>query len=204
MNAICSFGFGPLLEEFPREEVDRSPNVIFGMWSDFSLAYFNVSWSLFAKANGGVSRLVSSDYLGTSLLDVCGEALRPFYQAWFAASLALGKDNLTPSQREYECSSRELYRRFLMTLYPLGKGEGLLAVNTLIVEAPHGDRKGKAHAPDRAVYLSADGVIHQCSHCRKVERIADESRWDWVPDWVESPPPETSHGICPMCLNYYY
>jgi hypothetical protein len=138
------------------------------------------------------------------VLEVCGEALAPFYRDWYTACLNADRDKLFPSQHEYDCSSADLYRRFSMTLYPLGEREGLLVVNSLIAESPHGDRQGPAYDADRAVYSDADGLIHQCAHCRKVRHLRENNRWDWVPHWVRSSPLETSHGICPNCFDFYY
>lgn len=37
-------------------------------------------------------------------------------------------------------------------------------------------------------------------------RVAPNERdtWDWVPAYVEGPPPSTSHGLCPPCAADYY
>ncbi len=204
MKNRCSPGFETLLQPFRQDEIDAAANIIFGVWSDFRLAYFNVSWQKFAEANGAPPILSSVEYLGTSVLDVCGDALRPYYEDWFTSCLSAGVEDLFPNQREYECSSPEHYRKFAMTLYPLGKGDGLLVVNSLVTESAHGDRQGPHCAADLSVYLGADGIIHQCSHCRKINNPQEKNRWDWVPDWVQSSPLETSHGICPPCFDFYY
>jgi hypothetical protein len=200
----CSPGFERLLHAFRRDETDAAASIIFGIWSDFRLAYFNVSWQRFAQANGAPPQLSSAGCLGTSVLDVCGSALRPFYRDWYTACLAAGGEGLFPYQHEYECSSADLYRRFAMTLYPLGQREGLLVVNSLIAESAHDECQRPSHDADRSNYSGADGLIHQCSHCRKVRHPREKNRWDWVPNWVRSSPIETSHGICPNCFDFYY
>ena len=90
-----------------------------------------------------------------------------------------------------------------MTLYPLGNSDGLLVANALIIETEHGDRKGKNYPANRSEYLDDNEIIRQCSHCRKVQH-RELNRWDWVPEWVTKAPSETSHTICPVCLDHYY
>jgi hypothetical protein len=200
----CSPGFERLLHPFRRNETDAATSIIFGIWSDFRLAYFNRSWQRFAEANDAPSQLSSADGLGTSVLDVCGDALRPFYRDWYRACLAADSEGLFPFQHEYECSSADLDRRFAMTLYPLGQREGLLVVNSLIAESAHDDHQCPPRDSDRTLYSGADGLIHQCSLCRKVRHPREKNRWTWVPNWVRSSPLDTSLGICPNCFDFYY
>lgn len=54
-----------------------------------------------------------------------------------------------------------------------------------------------------ARYGDANGLVAQCSNCRKVRR-ADHSAWDWVPDWVKQSPGRTTHGICEVCVGFYW
>jgi len=28
-------------------------------------------------------------------------------------------------------------------------------------------------------------------------------QWDWVSEWVERPPANVSHSLCPICLSYH-
>ena len=43
-----------------------------------------------------------------------------------------------------------------------------------------------------------------CAHCRHTRSADDPQRWDWVPQYVAEPRTRISHGICPLCLAYYY
>ncbi|MDQ3034620.1 MAG: hypothetical protein M3Y87_19580 [Myxococcota bacterium] len=56
-----------------------------------------------------------------------------------------------------------------------------------------------------ALYRDPNGMLVQCSHCRRVRR-GDPSvtAWDWVPEYVARPQPRTSHGLCAVCLDFYY
>jgi hypothetical protein len=105
-------------------------------------------------------------------------------------------------QHEYDCSSPELFRRYLMTLYPLGHAEGILVVNSTIIEAGHDTKK--SHDPVSATYMDNNGFVRQCANCRRVRNMREPDRWDWVPAWVARPPARTSHTLCGFCLPYYH
>jgi hypothetical protein len=204
MNTRCSPGFERLLAKCSIEDIDASHDSIFGLWSDYTLAYFNVGWMQFADRNGAPPHLTSPSCLGLSVIDVCGESLAPFYSNLFASALSARMESLHPYQHRYECSSATLFREYLMTLYPLENCNGLLVVNSLVVEQEHSTRSRQPLTADCPEYQDALGVIRQCSHCRRVKNAVVENRWDWVPNWVESPPPTVSHGLCPICFEYYY
>ena len=74
---------------------------------------------------------------------------------------------------------------------------------TLRIERPHAASEAEA-PPDTTTYFDANGILHQCSHCRRVQNLVAEGAWDWVPEWVEEIPRNTSHTICPPCFEYYY
>ena len=42
------------------------------------------------------------------------------------------------------------------------------------------------------------------AHCRRVRRVRDGEHWDWVPAFVRTPAPSTTHGLCPLCFELYY
>jgi hypothetical protein len=54
-----------------------------------------------------------------------------------------------------------------------------------------------------ARYLTGEGLIQQCSNCRRVRAVEGEV-WDWVPAWVERPDPRISHGLCDVCVGFYW
>lgn len=170
---------------------------MYGLWPDLSLAYANGAWSRFAGENGGEPAISTEWNLGRCALDAIAEPLRPFFAENYRRCLR----ELRPWEHAYECSSADLYRQFHMTVFPLGRAEGLLVVNSLRIETPH-DRVSVSPLEDR--YRNPHGIITQCCHCRRVQRADDEPTWDWVPDWVQRFPKRTSHGICPACCGFYY
>lgn len=101
---------------------------------------------------------------------------------------------------DYECSSPTHFRLFRMSLMAIHGGYGLLVNSHRIVETPHEDPVA-ALGPE---HRDALGVIHQCSHCRKVHHQRECERWDWIPSLVAHPDRQISHGLCPHCLDHYY
>lgn len=191
--------FKELVADYDFEELSVTSNTIFGLWPDFSYAYFNPGWFDFAAKNGGQPEIFENWGLGTNFLAAISQDLQPFYRDLYQKCLA---DNQV-REHEYQCSSALLYRIFLQTIYPIS-GQALLIVNALKIEKPHSLEAIKLEEVGEEKYLDEYGIVHQCCHCRKVQSMVDKKRWDWVPTWVEKPPLDTSHGLCPVCYNYYY
>jgi hypothetical protein len=54
-------------------------------------------------------------------------------------------------------------------------------------------------------YRDDRGQIKMCCGCRRTRRWAlGEETWECVPHFVETMPPDVTHGICPSCLKHYY
>ncbi|GFE61750.1 hypothetical protein [Geobacter sp. AOG2] len=206
MNGMCAPDFVPLLGFMKAMEPDQGTEIIYGIRPDFRLSYFNEAWVRFARDNGGSPSLMSSECLGLSVLDVTPEDLRPFYRELFTRAMASVTYRPRSISHEYECSSPEKYRRFAMNLYRLEGGQGLLIVNALLVEMPHEARGTVPVVPaaDADAYLDHHALVIQCAACRRIKHQQHPGRWDWIPAWVRQPPERTSHGLCELCLNYYY
>ena len=58
--------------------------------------------------------------------------------------------------------------------------------------------------PDTATYQDEHGRLEQCAHCRRMHHRHEETRWDWVPEWVEQILPGTRHTLCSGCFEFYY
>lgn len=185
------------------EELDGHPESIFAIDADGRLIYVNEGWHQFADANGGQPQIADSWGIGASYFAAVPEVLEPFYRRLFRQA----PDYATaarPLAHCYQCSTPTLYREFNMLIYTLPERQGHLVVNSLVVERPHDPQTHSPGDPDRVDYVDEGGFIHQCAHCRRIQHQRGEARWDWVPAWVDEPPANTSHGICPVCLDYYF
>jgi hypothetical protein len=189
--------FERLLKEFPLEAIEMAEDTVYAIRPDLTITYVNRGWQLFAERNGGERVDSISRPIGQDLVTAISLPLRSFFSDNFAKCFREQR----PWEHHYECSSADLYRRFMMTAYPLRDNAGLLVVNSLVRELPH-DRE--VHEPLSALYRDDNGIIHQCCHCRRVRRLGSPEAWDWVPQWVSKIPPDTSHGLCSPCYGYYY
>lgn len=190
--------FGPLLRHHIREDLDAHDAAIYGLWPDLKLAYMNPAWSRFAADNDGEPRMSSRWGLGASLLDAIAPVLKGFYRDKLRACL---RDE-TVWSHDYECSSPDRIRRFRQWAYPLEGRQGLLIVNALVVDL--GRSRPKKDGRDPETYRDGDGLLHQCSHCRRVMDPTQAQRWDWVPRWAAEIPAGTSHTLCPSCFGHYF
>lgn len=189
--------YSTLLRDYDLAQLDRHEGAIYAVSDDWRLRYFNEGWSRFANANGGATGLSQSEVLGASIFDAFSPSpVREFFEFHYLQCLAQGH----MWAHDYECSSATEYRRFRMFVYPL-KRQGLMVVNAKLIERPQ--QRIAAHA-DAASYRDADGLVHQCAHCRRIRSVANHESWDWVPAWVERMPRRCSHGLCPTCLVFYY
>jgi hypothetical protein len=204
MHTHIDADFGDVLgSRFRVEDFDPDPASVFGLWPDSRLAYFNSAWTTFAAANGGQPAIGQSWGLGARYLDAIAEPLRPFYRGLLAGAPE-PESSRHPVAHQYECSSATRFRMFNMQVYALPERAGFIVVNSLVVEVPHDPDVRPPQAAEPQRYLDAQGTIVQCCHCRRVRRGDDPAQWDWVPAWVERSPTGTSHGICAICLGYYY
>ena len=189
--------FSALLVDFDTDGLDHDSATIYGLWPDLTLAYVNLKWFEFARLNGGEPGVTEVWAPGRCVLDAIAASLRPFFTRGFQRSL----DESKPWEHLYECSSADEFREFHMTTFPLGQAEGLLVVNSL--------RRATAHtrvpcAALEELYLNEDGIVTQCSHCRRVRRVQEKQVWDWVPQWVSAPLANLSHGLCEPCFGFHY
>lgn len=193
-----------IADVFNVDELEAHPESVFAIGRLGTLLYVNPAWFRFGRNNGGAPAVETSWGIGANFFDAIPEPLKTFYLELFARAPRFG-ESLEPASFSYECSSAELFRRYNMLVYALpddddGRPAGHLVVNSLIEERPH-DRD--PHPPRRDRYVDHLGLLHQCAHCRRVKDV-NEGNWDWVPEWVEVPPAKTSHGLCPVCFDYFF
>lgn len=179
----------------PREALERCPDPCFVLNAALDIHYCNPAWNSFALSNAGGPGVLQDRVISRNLLDFIPADLKQYYAHLFATARALGR----PVSHDYECSSTTLYRLYRMQIYPLESG--YTVVNSLRVEHPH-DRTPVE--PDDAVYRNSAGLIRMCANCRRTNRADDAAVWDWVPAYVERMRENTTHGVCPLCLEFYY
>lgn len=186
----------PLFAEFSRTLVDASGNVIYLIDSELRIAYCNPAWETFAKANEG-EKALAAQVTGTPLFDYIAAPLRDFYERVFGDA----RSDPLPISFNFECSSPEVRRLMRMEVRYLANSRGWAVTTSLRQEQEHSD---EAHPANPQLYLAATGLIGMCCHCRKTRRAHEPDVWDWVPQYVRHMPRNTTHGICPSCIAYFY
>ena len=174
---------------------DENPHVSYMLDADLRFTYCNPAWDWFAAENGA-PELTGTSMVGTDLRLVMVEALRPFYTRAFEQARQSGK----VWEYVYECSSPNVFREFQMRIHPLTPSGWYLVTNPIVIERPH----PKTVTKGLARYLRRDGVITMCSHCRCSRQTESPEQWDFVPAYLEPHLTNVSHGLCPICLEYFY
>jgi hypothetical protein len=192
-----------LLHPFSARILDRYPDSAFVCDLDGRLLHVNAAWRAFATENGAEPSTTDSWSLGVDVFSVIAPPLQPFYRRLFALAAEGRPAAQGPVEHDYECSSPTAYRRFHMTLYALPQRRGLVVVNARVVDRPHDPETHREVFPDDQ-HRDAQGMAHQCCHCRRVASMSAAGRWDWVPSWVAHCPPRMSHTLCEPCFAYYY
>ncbi len=163
--------------------------------ADLHFTYCNPAWDWFAAENGA-PELRGKSTVGTDLRLVLVEALRPFYLRAFDQATQSGK----VWECVYECSSPNVFRKFQMRIHPLSPSHWYLITNPIVIERPH--TSAVTAALER--YLGPDGFITMCSHCRSSRKTGGPEQWDFVPAHLAPHLTNITHGMCPICLEYFY
>ena len=192
--AMLSIAFRNAGSGISFDDLDRDPSVIYGLLPDGTLGYYNQAWASFAVSNG-LPDIESIWPLGSQVSDAIPWSLRPFYEMLWETAKRRG----VPVTHEYECSSPNQVRRYIMRVLPLAE-DAVLIVNALRLAEERGETHLEGVVPESYV---RNGVIMQCSHCRRVRRSESED-WDFVADYVARPRANVSHGLCRPCLQYHY
>ena len=191
-----------LARELRVASLEAHPWPVVGLRGDGTIGYINPAWSRFAHDNGDGPEVDQRWSVGANYFEAIAAPLRAFYRQLLAE--APHRDaSLRPHAHEYECSSPEVYRRFSLQVYTLADARGHVLINSLVVEQSHESSRAPL-APNDARYRDDNGLVHQCAHCRRVERREGASVWDWVPAWVRQSPLLTTHTVCGICYGYYY
>ena len=190
---------GLLGERRARQALRRRDSAC-GLWPDLSIAWVNEGWHCFARENRGDPEVSELWCEGARLLEAIDPPLRGFYEEHLRGVLESGQ----VWEHEYECPSPALHRRFRLTVEPVGRGEGLLAVHSCLAAHPHDEDAQPGLPPHGALYVDGHGLMTQCIHCRRMQRRGPEELWDWVPAWVAHVPDNASGGLCPGCARTFY
>jgi hypothetical protein len=186
-------------EEFQGKHVsaavlEKGHNVCCLLDDDLRIIHCNRAWDTFALANNG-DRAVARKVLRHNIMDFIPAELQDFYREVFEAA-ARGVVEF-----DYECSSPETFRLFRMQVLR-NQPAGFALVNSLRVEQPIATLRA-VDGPS-STYASKTGEIRMCSHCRRTERIDTPGAWDWVPAYLNSREVKITHGLCPVCQDYFY
>ena len=187
----------PHEQELDHEAMESSRDVIFIADADLRISYCNPAWDKFALENGG-AKTTAGHTLGTDLMRVIPVPLHKFYSDTFAAC----RRRRLACEVAYECSSPRHFRLMHMSILPLKHANELAFVNSYRAEHEHGpDRPARAVAEH---YFSPDGIVTQCSHCRRTKRQDVADAWDWVPAFLRLEDWKISPGLCHICHFYFY
>jgi hypothetical protein len=179
----------------PINVMESCPDPCFVVTESLDIKYCNQGWNRFAILNEGGSEALAAKVVSRNLLDFVPQDLKSFHADLFARARKTGK----PVTHDYECSTATMFRLYRMHIFPLN--QGFAVMNSVRVEHPH-DRSPLE--PNESLYRTEKGMIRMCSNCRRTNRPDDPAAWDWVPDYVERVRPNTTHGVCPACLEFYY
>jgi hypothetical protein len=182
------------------EALENSAHSIFGLSKDLKLNYLNPGWFRFARQNEGEPDISRCYPIGTPIEEAIAGDICDFYIENYLKTLR----DLKVWKHEYECSSPDLFRIYSQDTYPLKDGEGLIVVNSLKVEKTFDKTWQGSPVVSLKAYHGKNGLITQCSNCRKVQRASETEIWDWVPELVARMPDNVSHSICPICYDYYW
>ncbi len=175
--------------------VAQSPQISFVVDANLRLAYCNQAWDRFAVDNAA-PELAGASVVGTDLRCAIGEDLRPFYMQAFETVEREG----SVWECLYECSSPQRFRKFQMRIHLLAPSGWFLVTNSLLIERPH----AATISSGLEDFVNPDGIVTVCMHCRCSRRAAPPEQWDFVPAHLDRNLSNISHGLCPLCLEYFY
>jgi CheY-like chemotaxis protein len=161
--------------------------------TEATILWLNRAWRTF-PLNTRVREGTLALGIGSSYFDAVYMPVRGNYEEIFFRVLATGK----PFEHSFERSSADMFRMYHVRISSIG-GRGLLLEHRILGEHRH---ERVAAAPADAMLRTAP-VVLMCCYCRRVARSATGS-WEWLPDWVRSPPGQVSDGICTSCRRRYW
>jgi len=170
--------------------------VVFLLRGDLCFEDCSPAWDSFAAENGG-SNISREEMRGRNVLDFVPGVLRTFYEQkyWFVQS------RNSREEFDYHCSSPEKIRLFRMSIQRLKAG--FLVVNRLALQEEC-EVRPPLEPQERQSYVAPNSLLTMCANCRKVRWPADQTRWDWVPEFLNETGLKITHGLCPRCITLVY
>jgi len=188
------------LGDFNLDVLETSKYSIYALSKELRFIYFNPAWFQFATKNGFDKTAAKKLALGSSALkSIRGLRLKYHFRKNYKKVIRTG--NIW--HFDYECSSRNEYRFFHQSVYPLYKKAGVLIINTQMFKLPMSNMNRETFHAIEDRYIQTDGHIVQCSNCRHTQRADEPEIWDWVPSWVDKLPVNYGLSICPTCEHLY-
>jgi hypothetical protein len=186
-----------------RETLDAEAWPACALGSEGQIVSVNRAWDRVASASGGP---LAPEVLGTRwIAHITGDEL----QTWYADLLDRVRDSGVAESHRCDCNTPDRYRLFSTRFEPLRvRGSpvtvGVLVLASMLEEAPIGERY-RIGPPDALRYLTPDGLIVQCSGCRRVRVVGGRPpAWELVPEYLVTPRHDVSHGLCRLCRELYY
>jgi len=194
---LDNLGLKDIITGMPLSVLEESESVIYVLDKSYTFMFCNPAWDEFYWKNGGKGPHACEAVLGTSLFDVIPSVLEKFYADLYERANKTG----LPVEHEYECSAPDEYRLLRLRVLPVERGFIVSndSIDTHVRPVP-----GRVNNPDESLYRDKNGLIVMCSHCRRARRREKLNEWEYVPFFVMKPPADISHGLCDLCLEYYY
>jgi hypothetical protein len=177
-----------------RDQFENSEDVACVIDRNTIIVYCNPRWDSFALRNGG-PRAAGGHVKGRSLFSYIPSVLEPYYRKIIGTAISERK----VGESDYECHSADKFCVYRLRLLPIAGTKLLAMVHSLRTEGDitleTRDRSADERSPGEAVSM--------CAHCRRTWN-RKLLQWDWVPDFVRTPPPVVTHGLCPRCAKRLY
>jgi hypothetical protein len=173
-----------------------------------TILFVNDAWERFGAENGGGKRCSAGDLVGSRIQDhVSGEEPRRVLRTLLRRALRRGpRQGGRPAVQTSECNGPDVARLVMTQLAPVIAGSealGLTLVHRVVRELPAGEVYPLVDGGDRD-YHAGDGVLEQCSCCRRTRRPSEPAEWDFVPGLVAAPPVDARFAYCPLCRELHY
>ncbi len=150
------------------------------------ITWANAAWIAHSASGNCGPRLMGA---GASYFEAVHDGCREAYKSALARCLG----TIEPIEHDHICPASGAPLPYRVRMLRLDLADVLIAHS-------HANRH-PLH--DERTYRDCNDFVVMCSNCRHVRR-GDTTAWDWVPDWLTTPPERLSHGICPVCHGFYW